>query len=56
MNIFTSPSYNPLLAKAQISILTNLGQNKRKSKFQNINFVLLSNVVSHIFTAFYHSH
>ena len=50
---FFSPSNNPLLAKAQISISTQLGWKKSKSKFQNINFVLLPNVVSHIISAFY---
>ena len=44
---------NPLLAKAQASITTRFGQNKGKSKFQINNFVLLPNVVSHIFRAFY---
>ena len=51
MNNFISPSNNPLLAKPQTSSSTQFGY--KKSKFQNINFVLLPNVVSHAFSAFY---
>ena len=36
MNIFFSPSYNPLLAKAQISISTHFGKKNKNQNFKTL--------------------
>ena len=53
MNILISPSNNCSLAKTKTRILTQFGQKKRqKQKYENNNFVLLPNIISHVITAF----
>ena len=54
MNILISPSNNCSLAKTKTRILTQFGQKKKrqKQKYENNNFVLLPNIISHVITAF----
>ena len=54
MNILISPSNNCSLAKTKTRILTQFGQKKKrqKQKYENNNFVLLPNIISHVITGF----